>query len=135
MQGGLLFDYNPDGGVAFRMGFVQAALAVVGGWSLVVGLRRPTTNDQRPLLFILAAFLIASFMITPLSRPLWDHLPLLPFTQFPWRFLSVQALFGALLTGALVGAQEKRSPPRPRAPAPLLAVGASLVLILSLIHI
>ncbi len=67
-------------------------------------------------------------MITPLSRPLWDHLPLLPFTQFPWRFLSVQALFGALLTGALVGAGEKRSPLLPRSPAPLLAIGASLVL-------
>jgi len=41
-------------------------------------------------------------ILTPLSRPLWDHLPLLPMVQFPWRFLSVQALFTALLTGALV---------------------------------
>jgi hypothetical protein len=40
-------------------------------------------------------------MITPLSRPLWDNLPLLPFTQFPWRFLSVQAFFGALAAGGL----------------------------------
>ena len=102
-QGGLLFDYNPDGGVAFRMGLVQVALAVVGGGWLVVGRRRPTTNHPPPLLFIIAGFFIATFMITPLARPLWDHLPLLPFTQFPWRFLSVQALFGALLTGALVG--------------------------------
>ena len=92
VQGGLLFDYNPDGGVAFRMGLVQVGLLVVGSWSLVVGRRRPTTNDQRPLLFILAGFLIATFMITPLARPLWDHLPLLPFTQFPWRFFSGRAL-------------------------------------------
>jgi hypothetical protein len=40
-------------------------------------------------------------MITPLSRPLWDHLPLLSFTQFPWRFLSVASFFLALLTGGL----------------------------------
>ena len=138
VQGGLLFDYNPDGGIAFRMGLVQAALAVVGGWALVAGRRRPATNAQRPLLFILASFLLATFMITPLSRPLWDHLPLLPFTQFPWRFLSVQALFGALLTGALVsgaggqrsgGAKEIGSPLLLRSRAPLLTVGASLVLI------
>ena len=150
VQGGLLFDYNPDGGLAFRMGLVQVGLAVVGCWSLVAGRRRATTNDQRPLFFMVAGFLIATFMITPLSRPLWDHLPLLPFTQFPWRFLSVQALFGALLTGGLVRAGEKgsrgaggqkeapspqpspkgrgSSPLIPRSPAPLLAVGAGLVL-------
>ena len=41
-------------------------------------------------------------MITPLSRLLWDHLPLLSFTQFPWRFLSVASFFLALLTSGLV---------------------------------
>jgi hypothetical protein len=40
-------------------------------------------------------------MITPLSRPLWDNLPLLPFTQFPWRFLSIQAFGIALMIGSL----------------------------------
>jgi hypothetical protein len=40
-------------------------------------------------------------MLTPLSRFLWDNLPLLPFTQFPWRFLSVQAFGLALLLGVL----------------------------------
>src|SRR5690606_21713624 len=37
----------------------------------------------------------------PLSAPLWEHLPLLPFVQFPWRFLSIQALGTSLVTGAL----------------------------------
>ena len=113
------------------------------GWALVVGRRRPTTTAQRPLLFIIASFLIATLMITPLSRPLWDHLPLLPFTQFPWRFLSVQALFAALLTGGLVTGQGSipsprgrglgrgSSPPLPRSPAPLLSVAASLILLAS----
>jgi hypothetical protein len=40
-------------------------------------------------------------MITPLSRPLWERLPLLPYTQFPWRFLSVQAIIGALIVAGL----------------------------------
>ncbi len=44
-------------------------------------------------------------MITPLSKPLWDHLPLLEITQFPWRFLSIQALFTAMVTGAIVNLQ------------------------------
>ena len=189
VQGSLLFDYNPDGGTAFRMGLAQTTLALAGAavmvWRWWNDRRRPTADrgrsDERrvtsdeysppatrhspsaslplapgpwPLapFFILAAFTLATFMITPLSRPLWDHLPLLPFTQFPWRFLSVQALFAALLTGGLVAGQGSRgageqgsvpspggrglgrgrsSPPPPRSSAPLLAIAASLILLAS----
>ena len=53
------------------------------------------------VLYILIGLVIATFMITPLSRPLWENLPLLSFSQFPWRFLSVQAFFGALVIGGL----------------------------------
>ncbi len=95
---GLLFDYNPDGGVAFRLGLAQA-LGALAGAAVLLG-RRPARRAP-VVLFAAAAFVVALVMITPLSRPLWDHLPLLPFTQFPWRFLSVAALFGALLTGGL----------------------------------
>jgi hypothetical protein len=97
VQGSLLFDYSPDGGIAFRMGLVQAGLALAGTFVLI-RFRRSISRDR--FIFILAGSVIATLMITPLSRLLWDHLPLLPFTQFPWRFLSVQALFTALLAGA-----------------------------------
>jgi hypothetical protein len=104
IQPTLLFDYSPDGGTAFRMGLVQAILATLGGGVLFVYTvrRRPEARaGPARLLFIGLAALVATFMITPLSRPLWDHLPLLSFTQFPWRFLSVQALAMALLTAGL----------------------------------
>ena len=98
VQGSFFFDYTVDDGNAFRMGLVQAGLAIlglgVGGWGLVR--RNPTA-----LVFVAFGLLIATFMLTPLSRLLWDYLPLLSFTQFPWRFLSVQALFTALVTGGL----------------------------------
>lgn len=105
-----IFDYGVDGGNAFRMGFLQAVTAVAGLITLVaIGLRR---RNGRPspaaLLFIVLTFVGATFMITPLSRPLWDHLPLLPFTQFPWRFLSVQAFAAALATGALAWLPRRR---------------------------
>jgi hypothetical protein len=102
VQSGFFFDYTVDGGNAFRMGLVQAGLALLGlvvlGW-----LRRDLTGFKNlsGLAFVVIGLFIATFMLTPLSRLLWDHLPLLSFTQFPWRFLSVQALFTALATGAL----------------------------------
>jgi hypothetical protein len=95
------------------MGLAQAVTAVVG---LVVGLffgvqGSRGAEEQRgkamfpcspaPLLFTALMLLISTLMITPLSRPLWEHMPLLDFTQFPWRFLSVQALGGALATAVL----------------------------------
>ena len=104
VQPALLFDYSPDGGRAFRMGLVQAGLALLGAAVLLVTWRQGrlpagVTGDR--LAFILLTALVATFMITPLSRLLWDYLPLLSFTQFPWRFLSVQALATALLAGGI----------------------------------
>jgi hypothetical protein len=101
-QSSLLFDYEVAGGRAFRMGLVQAAAALVGLMLLLYRSIRPERGG-RPFtdLFVVLALGLSTVMITPLSRPLWDQLPLLPFTQFPWRFLSVQAFFAALAIGAL----------------------------------
>ncbi|MBN1259620.1 MAG: hypothetical protein JXB35_02980, partial [Anaerolineae bacterium] len=80
----------------FAMGLVQAILTLAG--ALVFLWRR----RRRPApLFCLGALLLATFMITPLSKPLWDTVPLLETTQFPWRLLSVQAFFAASVTGML----------------------------------
>lgn len=104
VQHQMLFDYaiRPEGGTPFAMGLPQAALALLGTMTLVVRLlRRPQARWG----FILLGLLASTVMITPLSKPLWDHLPLLPMVQFPWRFLSVQALFAAAATAALVPVQ------------------------------
>ena len=98
-----LFDYDVTGRSAFRLGLVQVLLAGAGVLALLFWNRG--NRDRRlgvVVFFILATLAVATVMITPISRPLWDTLPLLPFTQFPWRFLSVQALAGALATGAIV---------------------------------
>ncbi|MEM7800002.1 MAG: hypothetical protein AAF633_12490 [Chloroflexota bacterium] len=54
-----------------------------------------------PIPFLRTGLIISTFMLSPWSRLLWDTLPLLPYTQFPWRFLSIQAFFGAGLIGLL----------------------------------
>lgn len=109
VQRGVLFSYSvaPGGETPFAMGLPQALAAVLGGLALVVDiLRRRSGHGGRGRApagqgFVLAGLLVSTLMITPLSRVLWDHLPLLPMTQFPWRFLSVQALFAAATAAAL----------------------------------
>ncbi|MGD9099648.1 MAG: 6-pyruvoyl-tetrahydropterin synthase-related protein, partial [Anaerolineae bacterium] len=112
VQPGLFFDYSiaptPGEPGPFAMGGPQALAALAG--LLVLGGRR--TKDERRKnrslsvfgrsSFVCLGLLLSTAMITPLSRPLWDHLSLLEKTQFPWRFLSVQALFAAVVAGGLV---------------------------------
>ena len=103
VQPNFIFDYaiTPGGPTPFAMGLVQAILALAGVLVIVIRWSR-SPFAIRHLPFAILGLLLSTWLITPLSRPLWDHLPLLPMVQFPWRFLSVQALFTALLTGALV---------------------------------
>ena len=107
VQGGLFFDYSVTPGSAspFAMGLVQAVLALCGLITLFVRAGRgfrPSGRHGRREGFLLLGLLVSTWMITPLSKLLWDRLPLLPMVQFPWRFLSVQALFAAAVLAALV---------------------------------
>ncbi|MFN8471760.1 MAG: 6-pyruvoyl-tetrahydropterin synthase-related protein [Anaerolineae bacterium] len=106
VQLGPAFDYDPAGGAAFALGLAQAAAIALG---LIVALtwRR---GRQPEGLATAATLLVSLFFVTPLSQPLWDHLPLLPFAQFPWRFLSVVAFAGALLLAAIAARVGERNP-------------------------
>ncbi|MDY6877645.1 MAG: glycosyltransferase family 39 protein, partial [Chloroflexota bacterium] len=76
--------------------------AILGGVGLVVGLVRLREREQRTLLIFFAlAAAVMLWMSTRASLWLWEHVPLLPFVQFPWRFVGRAALPVALLTSAI----------------------------------
>jgi len=91
----------------FAMGLAQALFTVAGAVIMVVRAFRRGWETHG--IFVLLGLLISTAMITPLSKPLWDHLPFLSVVQFPWRFLSVQALFTAAATGWMANQQACRS--------------------------
>lgn len=123
VQPSLLFDYGAEAGPdVFAMGLAQA---VVGGLALAVaGLAawRRAGLAGRPVVLLGLCTLLATWLVTPLSRPVWERLPLLPFVQFPWRLLGPQALFLACLTGLALLAL-----PRPGRGAAAVGAGALLV--------
>ncbi len=122
IQPRLAFDYRVPSSTkeagAFATGLVQAGFALLGSVLIVLRIVKGRSSDQefapRPVTasMLILGLLVATLMITPLSRLLWTHLPLLETTQFPWRFLSIQALYTAILTGSIVppaGRQSEQS--------------------------
>ena len=110
VQPSLVFNYDVAAGTPFATGAVQAVLALGGVLAALSSLRRPG-HAARPLpVFALLVLLVSTAMMTPLSRPVWDGLPLLPMVQFPWRFLALQALAVALLAAELARLERGRWP-------------------------
>jgi len=100
IQPRLFFDYRvTEGSTPFAMALTQAALTLAGAVAWIA--RRARRRRFDLFGFAVGGFALATWMILPASRFLWDHLPVLPIVQFPWRFLSAQAFFGSLLIGAL----------------------------------
>lgn len=94
-----------------RLGAVHALLAVVGlirGWSRLWRPRRQGQEPENPLinerwvslLFFAGLAVLSVFMSLSWSVWFWEHVPLLPFVQFPWRFVGRASLPLALLVGA-----------------------------------
>jgi len=97
VQPSVIHDYSiGDGRDPFAMGLVQAILTLLGMAAVVWGaIRRRRLGWEHILLGL--ALLVSTWLITPSSRWVWERLPLLDYAQFPWRWLSIQALMGALL--------------------------------------
>ena len=66
---------------------------------LLVYLNKPKSLKKALAFFVLGC--LALFMIHPKSQFLWDHVSVLSYVQFPWRFLSLVILFFATVSGAL----------------------------------
>ncbi len=96
IQSSIGFDYAINSAhTPFAMGLAQAIGTLAGLVALFITWKRD--SSQRFRVFVLIGLVVSTFMITPLSRPLWDNLPLLPLAQFPWRFLSIQAFFTSII--------------------------------------
>lgn len=104
VQPTLAFDYEVGKTTPFAMSSSQAVLTVLGVGMVLGRAVRRRKLDALPA-FTLVGLFLSTFMITPLARPLWDHVPFLPMVQFPWRFLTVQAVFTALAAAQIAGPQ------------------------------
>lgn len=73
------------------------------GWVIMGLFGAALVWGRRQVYFILVVFISIFFMFSP-SKIFWDHVPLLPFVQFPWRFTMLTV--PALVVGGVLGAEK-----------------------------
>ncbi len=91
--------WGPEDGMSFQVGLVHWA---VFGLSLITSFVFFKNKKQLYLILALAAaFLFSLFMQHNKSTPIWTHLSLLAYTQFPWRFLGISIFLVSFIGGVL----------------------------------
>ncbi len=81
-------DESALGGLSFQLGAVPFVLAVLS----LRAASRARGIQRLELRFFQVALLAAVLLTLPISAAAWQHLPLLGYAQFPWRYLMLAIL-------------------------------------------
>lgn len=113
-------------GMSRQIGLVHWA-ALLG--ALVAALR--VRDSRRDAIAFLALATIGLVFTNRVTAPLWEHLPLIRFVQFPWRFLMVATFASTVSLAVVVGALRARlgerwTPPRRTAAYAVVIVAVAL---------
>jgi hypothetical protein len=91
---------------------VGVPVVVIFGAAIGFWLRSEMAPRTRRLLrFACVAAAACLALQLKASTPLWEHVPLLKFFQFPWRFMGPISLLGALLAAVVLAPAFRRATP------------------------
>ena len=94
-----------QGAMSYQLGAAVVVLSLI-----VVAFARRARGLRRELGFW-AVWAVASISLTlSISAPLWRHAPLIPYAQFPWRYLMLAILPLSILPGAVVALGSSPAP-------------------------
>jgi hypothetical protein len=93
-----------QGSMSFQLGAAATLLALIAFFAAVgtPSLRERLGVDRRREIWFWAGWTIVSVALTTaISAPLWRHVPLVSFAQFPWRYLMLAIIPLSVLPGVL----------------------------------
>lgn len=89
----------PYGGLSFVLGIFTLSLV---GLALLAILIKGKRRERLYGLIVLVLAMLSTFMTLNKSVYIWDHVAILKYLQFPWRFLTFTDVFLSLLAGGAV---------------------------------
>ncbi len=84
---------GPYDGMSFFLGISSVVVLILGTLLTLIFWKKYNTEQKTVLSWVIFSLLIVFFMMNFRSTIAWDNLPLLPYFQFPWRFLMMTTLF------------------------------------------
>jgi uncharacterized membrane protein len=148
-------EINPDSSVDYRSNFllstfspdnmnvwwmnILALMTVLLSAPVVLLVQRKfwsaIWNDGRELRPVVVLSVFALFMSLPLSRPLWNVLPALQQTQFPWRWMALISVGLAILTAAAMPLVDQSNNNLARVKRLALMGSMSVAVVFTLAHV
>ncbi|MGA2910208.1 MAG: hypothetical protein ABSE04_00195 [Candidatus Microgenomates bacterium] len=83
------FGYGGFPTMSFFIGFAAFVSIILGSIFLILLFRKINQENRIIFLWALITLLISLFMMNIRSTFIWNLVPLLPYFQFPWRFLTM----------------------------------------------
>jgi len=101
------FDYGasvagPYDTMSFNIGIVQILIIVLSVFFFIKNYKSIKDNLKVIFIWVLIVFCSSIFMMNHRSAFVWETVPLLPYFQFPWRFLSMISLTTPIFLTAFV---------------------------------
>ena len=78
---------GPYDGMSFFLGLINIIVLIVGVLAIFLFWKKYNPNQKIILVWAFFSFIVSIFMMNYRSSFIWHNFPLLPYFQFPWRFL------------------------------------------------
>jgi hypothetical protein len=94
-----LSEKGPVDGMSFQLGLAHWAFIAIALLVCLIRRFRQQAEQIGTTIFFLASLVVLIVLMLPVSKLIWDYVPLIAYIQFPWRLLALAALLSSFLGG------------------------------------